>query len=150
MSENESFELSLQPEWQEDARRAYTTILSMGDKVKMISEADAIELLQGAVDIHVHAAPDPEIDVGWDQLGSAIRATDLGMGAVLFKSHTIPTAATAFFVQKSVDEYAAAISKKAANAFGGVTFNYYQGGLNPATVEMCAQSEGENRLAAEP
>jgi predicted TIM-barrel fold metal-dependent hydrolase len=143
MSENESFELSLQPQWQEDARRAYTTILSMGDKVKMISETDAIELLQGAVDIHVHAAPDPEIDVGWDQLEIAKKATDIGMGAVVFKAHTIPTAATAFFVQKAVDEYAAASQKKAAKVFGGVTLNYYQGGLNPAAVEMCAQLKGK-------
>ncbi len=143
MPENEVFELSMQPEWREDAKRAYTTILSMGDKVKMITEGDAIELLDGAVDMHVHAAPDPEIDVGWDQLEVAMRATDLGMGGLLFKSHTIPTAATVPFVQKAVDGYAAGIGKKAAHAFGGVTLNYYQGGLNPAAVEMCAQLKGK-------
>lgn len=143
MPDRETFELSMQPEWRQDTQRAYTTILAMGDKVKMIREEDAIELLQGAVDIHVHAAPDPEIDVGWDQLEVAKKATELGMGAVVFKAHTIPTAATAMFVQKAVDEYGTAIQKKPVKVCGGVTLNYYQGGLNPAAVEMCAQLKGK-------
>lgn len=143
MSEKDIFELSMEPKWREDTQRAYNTILSMGDKVKMITEEDAIELLDGAVDIHVHAAPDPEIDVGWDQLEIAKKATELGMGAVVFKAHTIPTAATVYYVQKAVNEYAQSIEKKPAKAFGGVTLNYYQGGLNPAAVEMCADLGGK-------
>ena len=140
---SEDYELSMEPEWRQDTHRAYTTILNMGDRVKMITEADVLELLEGAVDIHVHAAPDPEIDVGWDQIEVSKKATDLGMGAVVFKAHTIPTAATVYFVQQAVDEYAAAIGKKAAKAFGGVTLNYYQGGLNPEAVQMCADLGGK-------
>ncbi len=143
MKKEEIFELSLEPKWIEDTKRAYNTILSMGDKVKTMTEADAIELLEGAVDMHVHSIPDPEIDVGWDQLEITKKATDIGMAAVVFKSHTIPTAATVYYVQKAVDDYALSIGKKPAKAFGGITLNYYQGGLNPAAVEMCAQLGGK-------
>ncbi len=137
------YELSMEPKWREDTKRAYSTILNMGDNVKMITEADTAELLNGAVDIHVHAAPDPEIDVGWDQLEIARKATDLGMAALVFKAHTIPTSATVYYVQKAVDEYAGTVEKDPVRVFGGVTLNYYQGGLNPAAVEMCAQLGGK-------
>lgn len=139
----ENYELSMEAKWKQDTKRAYTTILSMGDRVKMITEDDVLELLQGAVDIHVHGAPDPEIDVGWDQLEITKKATDIGMGAVVFKAHTIPTSATVYYVQKTVDEYAKTVGKKAARAFGGVTLNYYQGGLNPDAVQMCADLGGK-------
>ena len=139
----EVFELSLEPKWREDAKRAYGTILSMGDRVKTITEEDSIELLQGAIDMHVHSIPDPEIDVGWDQVEIMKKATDIGMAGVVFKAHTIPTAATVYYVQKIVDEYAKSIEKEPAKAFGGVTLNYYQGGLNPSAVEMCAKLNGK-------
>ncbi len=137
------FELSMESKWREDTKRAYTTILAMGDRVKMIREADAIELLQDAVDMHIHAAPDPEIDVGWDQLEIAKKDMEIGMAAVVFKAHTIPTAATAFYVQKAIDELAKSTGRKPIRAFGGITLNYYQGGLNPAAVQMCADLGGK-------
>ncbi len=137
------FELSMESKWREDTKRAYTTILAMGDRVKMIRESDAIELLQDAADMHVHAAPDPEIDVGWDQLEIARKDMEIGMAAVVFKAHTIPTAATAFYVQKAIDELAKSSGQKPIKAFGGITLNYYQGGLNPAAVQMCADLGGK-------
>ena len=143
MKSKDIFELSMEPKWKEDTKRAYTTIFSMGDKVKKITEEDSIRLLDGAVDMHVHSIPDPEIDVGWDQLEIAKKCMGIGMSAVVYKSHTIPTAATAFYVQQAINEYAKFIEKKPINVFGGVTLNYYQGGLNPAAVEMCAQLDGK-------
>lgn len=137
------FELSMEPKWRDDTKRAYTTILSMGDRVKKIKEEDAIRLLESAVDMHVHSIPDPEIDVGWDQLEISKKCMDMGMSAVVFKSHTIPTAATAYYVQQSIDEYAKLSGRKPIKVFGGVTLNYYQGGLNSAAVEMCAQLGGK-------
>lgn len=138
-----NFELSMEPKWKNDTQRAYTTILSMGDKVKKITEEDSIRLLEGAVDMHVHSIPDPEIDVGWDQLEISKKCMDMEMSAVVFKAHTIPTAATAYYVQQSINEYALLSGKKPVRVFGGVTLNYYQGGLNPAAVEMCAQLGGK-------
>jgi len=143
MAKEEIFELSMEPKWREDTKRAYNTIFNMGDTVKTITEEDSIELLQGAIDMHVHAIPDPEIDVGWDQIDIIKKATDIGMAAVVFKAHTIPTAATTYYIQKVVDEYAKNVGKKAAKAFGGVTLNYYQGGLNPSAVQMCADLGGK-------
>jgi len=143
MEKEKVFELSMEPKWREDTKRAYNTILSMGDKVKTITENDSIELLQDAIDMHVHSIPDPEIDVGWDQLEIMKNATNIGMAGVVFKSHTIPTAATVYYVQKAIDDYAIAIDKKPAKAFGGITLNYYQGGLNPAAVQMCADLDGK-------
>jgi predicted TIM-barrel fold metal-dependent hydrolase len=139
----EDYELSMEGKWRSDTKRAYNTILSMGDRVKTITEDEVLEILEGAVDIHVHAAPDPEIDVGWDQIEIAEKATDIGMGAVVYKAHTIPTAATAFYVQKAIDKYARDIEKKPVKVFGGVTLNYYQGGLNPEAVQMCADLGGK-------
>ena len=77
MVKKEIFELSIGPKWREDTKKAYNIIFNMGDKVKTITEGDAIELLDGAVDMHVHSIPDPEIDVSWDQLEIAKKATDI-------------------------------------------------------------------------
>ena len=72
----------MEPKWKEDTKRVYTTILSMGDKVKKITEEDSIRLLGGAVDMYIHSIPDSEIDVGWDQLEISKKCMDMGMSAV--------------------------------------------------------------------
>lgn len=136
MAKREYFELSMEPEWRNDAKRAYSMILEMGDRIRTITEREVDELIAGAIDMHVHAFPDPEIDTGWDQIQVARRATDAGMGGVVFKAHTFPTAMTAPLVQQAVDEYARSIGKEPAKVYGGIVLNYYVGGLNPAAVEM--------------
>ncbi len=130
------FELSLEPEWRDDARRAYSTILEMGDRVMTITEEEVGELMRGAIDMHVHAFPDPEIDTGWDQINVAKRATDAGMGGVVFKAHTFPTVMCTRFVQRAVDEHARAVGKEPARVYGGIVLNNYVGGLYPPSVEM--------------
>jgi hypothetical protein len=137
------FELSLEPQWRDDARRAYSTILEMGDRIMTITEREVDELLCGAIDMHVHAFPDPEIDTGWDQINVARRATEAGMGGVVFKAHTFPTAMTAPLVQQAVDEYARQIGRPAAQVYGGIVLNNYVGGLNPASVEMTIKLGGK-------
>ena len=94
------FELSMEPKWREDCKRAYSMILEMGGQIMTITEEEVDELICGAIDMHVHAFPDPEIDTGWDQVNIAKRATDAGMGGVVFKAHTFPTAATVPLVQQ--------------------------------------------------
>jgi hypothetical protein len=138
----EFYELSMEPEWREDTNRAYVTIESMGARVRLLKEADVLEVLDGAYDMHVHAFPDPLIDTGWDQAQVTKAATDIGMGGVVFKAHTFPTAATVPFVNQIVEEYAAAQEKKPAHAYGGIVLNSYSGGLNPESVEMCARLDG--------
>ena len=135
-------EYSLEPKFRRDAKRAYSTIESMG-AIWTITQEMIEELMHGAIDMHVHAAPDPLIDTGWDQLNVARRACDAGMRALVFKGHTIPTAATAPFVQKAIDEYALESGKERTLVYGGVTLNYYVGGLNPKAVELCAKVGGK-------
>ena len=134
-------EYSLQPEWSEDAKRAYSNVEGWG--TIPISESDVEDVLKGSFDIHIHSHPDPLIDTGWDQLDVACRACDEGMGGVCFKSQTLPTANTAPLVQKAVDEYAKANGKERVLVFGGVVLNHYVGGINPKVVEMSARAGGK-------
>jgi predicted metal-dependent TIM-barrel fold hydrolase len=135
-------ECALEPRWRDDAKRAYSLIESMGSVWDITPELIE-QLMHGAIDMHVHAAPDPLIDTGWDQADVAKKACDAGMKAIVFKAHTIPTAATAPFVQKIVDSHALENDKERTLVLGGITLNYYVGGLNPAAVEMCAKLGGK-------
>lgn len=135
----EFYELSQEPKWVEDTKRAYVTIESMGARVRLLREEDVLEVLDGAIDMHVHAFPDPLIDTGWDQIQVTKAATDAGMAGVVFKAHTFPTAATVPFVNQAVEAYARANDKRAAKAYGGIVLNYFSGGLHPDSVEMAAR-----------
>ncbi len=133
------YELSMEPKWVEDTKRAYVTIESMGSQVRLLKEEDVLQVLNGAFDMHLHAFPDPLIDTGWDQIEITKAATDIGMGGLCFKSHTFPTAATVPFVNQVVEEYAKRIGKKPAQAFGSIVLNKFSGGLSPDSVEMAAR-----------
>ena len=99
-------------------------------------------LMEGALDIHIHPGPDPyQFRIG-DQIDLAIEACQAGMGAVLFKSHQLPTAATAVLVQKFINQWANEHNKKRLDVFGGIVLNYSVGGLNPAAVEVNARIGG--------
>lgn len=139
----EFYELSLEPQWKDDTKRAYVTIESMGARVRLLSESDVLEVLDGAYDMHVHAFPDPLIDTGWDQVQITKAATDAGMGGICFKAHTFPTCATVPFVNQIVEEYAKAQGKRPAHAYGGIVLNQFSGGLHPDSVEMCARLGGK-------
>jgi len=81
--------------------------------------------LEGAVDLHVHAAPDV-----WprrlDALALAREAAAAGMRAILLKSHHTTTADRATIVDGLVQD---------VRVFGGLALNEFVGGLNPAAVE---------------
>jgi len=139
----ECYELSLEPAWRQDTKRAYVTIESMGERVRLLKEDDVLEVLEGAYDMHCHAYPDPLIDTGWDQIQVTKAATDMGMGGVVFKAHTFPTAATVPFVNQAVESYAASQGKNPARAYGGIVLNTYVGGLHPDSVEMCGRLDGK-------
>jgi hypothetical protein len=143
MGKKDIFELSMEPQWREDTKRAYVTIESMGERVMTITEEQIAEILQGAIDMHTHAFPDPLIDTGWDQIQITKAATDAGMAGVVFKAHTFPTAATVPFVNQAVKEYVKASGKQPARAYGGIVLNNYVGGLNPDSVEMSARLGGK-------
>jgi hypothetical protein len=83
------------------------------------------ELLQGAIDLHQHAAPSLFERVT-DDIGLALEARTRGMRAVLLKAHEQDTTGRAGLVRRQVP---------GIDAFGGVVLNHHVGGLNPQAVD---------------
>jgi len=92
------------------------------------------KLLDGAIDVHIHPGPDAYNTRVYDELEIAIQACQVGMKAVVYKAHSMPSARSAYFVQKAVDQWAEQNSKKSIDVRGGVMLNYAVGGLNPEAV----------------
>ena len=84
-----------------------------------------LELLQGAVDIHIHHGPDlyPRIQ---DPIELAQDAKAAGMRAVCLKTHNFPTAPMALLARKVVPDI---------DIFGSIACNLEVGGVNPSAVE---------------
>jgi hypothetical protein len=85
------------------------------------------DLLRGAIDIHIHAAPDvvPRL---LDDLKLAAAAQTAGMAAIVLKSHHMLTADRAQIAQALVP---------GVRIFGGLALNYPAcGGLNPEAVKV--------------
>ncbi len=84
-----------------------------------------LELLKGAIDIHVHSGPDlyPRIQ---DHAELARSAQEAGLRALVIKCHNFPTAAHALMVRKDVP---------GIDVFGSLNLNLQVGGLNPIAVE---------------
>jgi hypothetical protein len=87
----------------------------------------ARDLLRGAIDLHIHAAPDI-VPRRLDDLELAAAARDAGMAAIVLKSHHMPTADRAQIAAKAVPQ---------VQVFGGLALNYPAcGGLNPEAVKV--------------
>lgn len=84
-----------------------------------------LELLKGAIDIHVHSSPDLYQRIS-DHFEVARAAREVGFRALVIKSHNFPTAARAQMVQKEV---------RGIDVFGSLVLNLSMGGLNPVAVE---------------
>jgi len=84
-----------------------------------------LELLQGAIDIHVHCGPDlyPRIQ---DAFELARAAREAGLRALCIKTHNFPTAVHAAIVRQQVP---------GIDVFGSIALNLHVGGLNPIAVE---------------
>lgn len=88
--------------------------------------------LAGAIDIHVHCAPD-SVPRKIDAIDLARMAKDRGMRGLVLKNHYEPTASLAYVVRKVVP---------GLEVFGGVDLNLSMGGMNPAAVERMALTTG--------
>jgi hypothetical protein len=84
-----------------------------------------LELLQGAVDMHIHSAPSlfPRLV---DHVEAAEGARKSGMKAVVLKEHHGYTSDRMYFVRKLVT---------GIEVFGGVVLNNAVGGINPYAVD---------------
>ena len=88
--------------------------------------------LNGAIDIHVHAAPD-SVPRSIDAIDLARIAKSRGMRGLVFKNHYEPTASLAYVVRKVVP---------GIEIFGGIDLNLSVGGMNPSAVEHMAAITG--------
>lgn len=93
--------------------------------MKLRFEAKVMGLLEGAIDMHIHSAPDvyPRI---LNDVELALQAREMGMRAILVKNHFVETASRAQ-VASEVADFA---------VFGGIALNLTVGGLNPHAVDV--------------
>jgi hypothetical protein len=84
-------------------------------------------LMRGAIDMHIHAAPDPRTLRVQDMIQVAEDARRKGMRAIMFKDHDGNTATSAYLVKKVV---------AGIEVFGGICLDYALGGLNPSAVDI--------------
>ena len=82
------------------------------------------ELLQGVIDMHLHALP-CLLDRPFDEIDIAIQARDAGFRALVLKSIFTSNADRVELIRKCVP---------GIDLFGGVVFNHTVGGLNPIAM----------------
>lgn len=82
------------------------------------------ELLEGAIDLHIHAGPDL-FPRDLDEADVAQQAEEIGMRAVLFKSHFTTNADRVYMLRKRFD---------GIGIYGSVVLNKSVGGINPEAV----------------
>jgi len=94
-------------------------------------EPQVLNLLEGAVDLHIHSAPDAYARILNDiELGR--HAREMGMRAIVVKNHFTDTAGRAQLASAETD----------FSVFGGVALNQSVGGLNPHAVEATLRLGG--------
>lgn len=93
--------------------------------MKLRFEGKVVGLLEGAVDLHIHSAPDvyPRI---LNDVELARHAKEMGMRAIVVKNHFVDTAGRAQLATAVAD----------FPVFGGVALNLSVGGLNRHAVDM--------------
>lgn len=84
------------------------------------------DFLEGAIDLHVHSAPDVDVR-RFNDLELAREAKRAGMGALLIKSHQNSTVERAWLVSQVIS---------GIQVFGGLVLNSTVGGLNVAAVKL--------------
>ena len=85
------------------------------------------ELLQGAIDIHVHATPHlPSSPRRLDSIQAAMQARDAGMRAIVLMDVFQMSNGVAWIVNRAVPDFM---------VYGGLILNTVNGGLNPRAVK---------------
>ncbi len=90
-------------------------------------------IMEGALDIHVHCAPDPRVERRGSAIEVAQQAKDMGMRGLVLKSHDYPTQPMAYTASQAVPDI---------TLIGGVALDVEVGGLNPKAVESTAMMGG--------
>ena len=85
------------------------------------------ELLQGSIDVHVHATPHlPSSPRRIDPIQAAIQARDAGMQTIVLMDVFQMTNGVSWIVNRAVPDF---------KVYGGLILNTAYGGLNPRTVK---------------
>ena len=87
------------------------------------------EILRGAYDLHVHAAPDGKQQRRMDALEVARCAYEAEMGGFVLKSHDYNTAPLTYALNQMYP---------GLSVFGAIALNRSVGGINPDTVQVAA------------
>jgi hypothetical protein len=90
----------------------------------------AVVDLEGAYDLHIHAAPCLFERIG-DDIEIAQMCRDAGYRAIMLKAHHESTASRAYYADKSVPDI---------KVFGGLVLNSFVGGINPAAAEAALKT----------
>ena len=98
-------------------------------------------LMQGAIDVHTHPAPDHYALRFRDRndIAMAKQTAEMGMAAIVIKVQGYPTTRSAYIDQIVIDEWAREHNRKSIKIIGGIVLNYCVGGLNPIAVELTAK-----------
>ena len=88
-------------------------------------------VMQGIIDMHIHAAPDVRARK-LDDLELMEASVQRGVRAIVLKSHNVPTADRAYLVNRVAAEKYPDVK---FTEFGGLCLNRPVGGLNPDAVE---------------
>jgi hypothetical protein len=103
----------------------------------MLAPSIAAAQIEGAIDLHVHSAPD-SVPRALTAIETAQIARRHGMRAVLYKNHFVETASLAYLVSQVVPEI---------GAYGGIALNRSVGGFNVEAVKrMAAMTGGHGRI----
>src|SRR5581483_6409471 len=82
--------------------------------------------LEGAIDLHVHSAPEVFGRIG-DAVDIARRCEAAGMRAVVFKAHHEGTTTRAYYARQQLRDLV---------PLGGLVLNDFVGGINPTAVKV--------------
>ena len=91
-------------------------------------------LLQGALDIHVHADPDPYAERKADFAATVARAREAGLAGLVLKSHEYPTQPLAWTLDREFS---------GIDVYGGVALDWGVGGLNPEAASITLRIGGK-------
>ena len=91
----------------------------------------ADDLIVGAIDLHCHHGPDPHRERSVDAAEAVREAAEIGMAALVLKSHAYPTGPLAMILQKTVECF---------RVYGGICCDFEVGGVNPAAVEVALRT----------
>jgi hypothetical protein len=100
-----------------------------------VSSDPVADLLEGAVDLHVHPAPSP-MPRRMDGAEAARLAGESGFDAIVVKSHHHSTVMDVLALEQ------AGVDHGSAKLFGGIALNGPVGGINPKAVDLALKMGG--------